>query len=826
MKRDDLLGGLLRDLRLAWRSLRRRPGFAGAAVLTLGLGIGATGAVYTVIHAVLLSELPYPEPERLVEVAAERRVDGVEKWPISYLDFRDWREQAEDAVGEMALHSPSRSFHLGPASGGDEVVRHPGEMVAADYFSVLGLDPAVGRWFSPEEDRPPGDRVVVLGHELWRQRFGGDPGAIGEALVLDTLPFTVIGVAPRGFRGLSDEADLFVPLATAVTLEAPFYLEERSARWLSGIARLAPGVERAAAELALDGAARRLEREYAGANHGIGVRLTPLAEAWFGDLEPVLWTLLAGALFVLAIACVNVANLQLVRGMARQGDVAVRTALGARRRHVLRHLLAESALLSLAGGALGLLLAGWAGRALLDLSGYELKSFVDVRVGLGVVAVTLGVAAAAGLASGLAPALAASRADLAVLLREGERGSEAGRKARVRDLLVTVEVALAFALFVGAALSVQGFRNLHDRDLGYRTADVLTARYDLVGEAWAEDPPAARLARRLIDDLEALPGVRSAAIVGPGMPSDDWNAMDLAIEGQPTPAGETRYALRHHVTAGFFETLDIPVVAGRGFTRDDDADTEPAVVVSREMALQYWGSEDAALGRRIRFAPPEYDFPWNRVVGVVENAEHRGLRGEPGPGPDVYIAYEQWVARSPAITNLLIRTDLAPEELAPALRRVVRETAPDLVVYDVRSLAGRLEDQTAADRFLSVLLGLFAALALLLAAVGIYGLLAFAVGARRREIGLRLALGAPRDALVGGIVRRGMFLAGVGVAAGAVAAAVVTRWLASRLHGVEALDPLAYAGAALALFLVAVTASWLPARRAAQVDPKTVLQSE
>ena len=484
------------------------------------------------------------------------------------------------------------------------------------------------------------------------------------------------------------------------------------------------------ARAALDGAARRLEREHPNSNQAIGARLTPLAEAWFGDLAPVLWTLLAGALFVLAIACVNVANLQLVRGMSRQGDVAVRTALGARRRHVLRHLLAESAVLCLAGAALGVLLAGWAARALLDLSGYELRSFVDVRVGAGVILVTLGVAALAGLASGLAPALAASRADLALLLREGERGSEAAGKKRVRDLLVTAEIALAFALFVGAALAVQGFRELRQRDLGYETANVLTARFDLVGERWAEDPPAIRLARDLVRELEALPGVDSAVLVGPGLPSDDWNAIDLAVEGQPTPAGESRYALRHHVTPGFFDSLDIPIVAGRAFTPDDDTESEPSVVVSRALARKYWGSEEAALGRRVRFAPPEYGFPWNRVIGVAEDANHRGLRGEPGPGEDLYVAYHQWVPRAPAVSNLVLRTGVAPEDLAPAVRRALREVAPGLVLYDVRTLGGRLDEQTAPDRFLSVLLGLFAGLALVLAAVGVYGLLAFAVGAR------------------------------------------------------------------------------------------------
>ncbi|MFP3940544.1 MAG: ABC transporter permease [Thermoanaerobaculia bacterium] len=718
--------GALHDLRTALRSVRRRPGASVAVVLTFALGIGAAGAVFLVIHAVLLSELPYPEPERLALVEGVRRTDTVERWPISYPDFRDWREQVGSSVGTLVARTGVRSFNL---DAGDEVVRIPGEMVTAEYLQVLGLEPARGRWFTEAEDRPPGDRVAVIGHELWRQRFDGEPRVVGRTATLNGLPFTVVGVAPRGFRGLTDQAEVWLPLATAGTIESPPYLEERSFRWLSGVIRLAPGVGIDRAQAALDAAAARLEETYAETNYGVGARLVPLADAWFGDVRPVLWTLLMGALFVLGIACVNVANLELAWGVTRRREMAVRAAVGAVPRQLVRQVLAESTLRSGAGGLVALVAVAWATPALLALSAYELRDYMELRVGAAVIGVTLAAAVGSGLAAGVAPAVFSARADFAGLLKEGGERSGVASGRRLRSSLVVLQIALAFALFVGAALTVESFRNLRSRDLGYRTEGMLTGRIDLKGERYSEDPPAIQLARGLLEELGAVPGVRRVALVGPGMPTDDWHGMGLTVEGAPPPEGtDGHYVLRHHVTPGYFETLGIPLLAGRAFSVDDDTEAELAVVVSRSMARRHLGGEQQALGRRIKFGSPDMDVPWHRVVGVVADADHRGLRGEPGPGPDVYLAYYQDVPRSPAVTNLLLRTDLPPEELAPALRRIVGGAAPELALYDVRSLEERLDRQSATDRFLSVLLSLFAGLALVLAAVGGYGMQSFTVG--------------------------------------------------------------------------------------------------
>lgn len=812
-----------RDVRFGLRGLARAPIVTAVVILTLALGIGATAATLSVVDAVLLGALPYEDPEQLFLVdSAHRGEAGLEPWPTSWLDFTDWSRR-QRSFGALAAYSNPRSFHTRVEG---EMRRITGELVTADYFRALGIAPVAGRLLAAEEIPPPGRRVAVIGHELWRSRFGGSPAAIGQVLSLNDEPYEIVGVLPLGFQGLTDEAQVWVPAGLAGGLLGPHYLEMRNFRWINVVGRLAPGVPAERAQAELDTLTAALESEHPEENDGVGARLTPLSEALFGELRPTLLTLLAGAVFVLLIACANIAGLLLARMTARGREIAVRSALGARRSRLVRQLLTESMLLSLLGGLLGLLLAHWSVRPLLAASQVPLRSFVDVGLGPGVAAAILGVALFCGLAFGLVPALLLSRPEAMDVLKDQGRAASMGKgRQRFQSGLVIAEIALALVLLISAGLMIQGFRRFLGVDLGFRPENVASARLDLSGPRWVEDPPIFNLARQTLDRVGRLPGVGSVAVGGPGLPSDGAPSSFFTVEDARDQGLVTTQV--HSVSPGYFSTLGIPILQGRPFGFEDSAQAPPVLVVSRAFAQRYW-PQGSAVGRKLKLGDESSPFPWFTIVGVAGDVRHQGLDSQAETAPDVYFSMLQFPPRLPARLAVLVRgaEPGTAGRLIPLLRKELQAIAPDLEPYDEATLESRLRDQTSRARFLLLLIGLFSLLALTLAVVGIYGLVSYSVTRRTREIATRVTLGADRGHVLRLILGHGAVLALLGTAAGILGALALTRFVASLLYGFSPTDPLTFLGLPLLLFTVALLASWIPARRALAIDPQTALRME
>ncbi len=813
------------DLRFSLAALRRRRGATAILLISLALGIGMVSAVFSVVDAVLLQGLPYRDADRLVEVSGVRHRNGtVETWPLSYLDFGDWSERARGSV-LLGAYSDPTSFTL---EAGGRAEHLDGELASAGYFQALGVVPILGRAFSAAEDATQDPRyVVVLGHDLWRERFGGDRQAVGRSIRLGGASYQVVGVMPPGFRGATDSAQVWLPLNMASQVLGPIYIHGRGLRWLTAVGRLRPGVTAAGAQAALDAVAAALEKEYPRSNKGVGARVTPLQEAWTGNLRRTLLLLLAGAALVLLMACANVASLLLTQAMERRQEISVRTALGATRRRLARQLLTESLLLSLLGCALGLLL-GLAATHLLDVvRAAGLRSYVHVGLDARAAAFTVGVSLLCGAGFGLAPLWAAWRTDVAGVLKEGTRGSP---RQRLQSVLVAGEVALALALLVAAGLTVRGFQKLQGTRLGYRT-DVLTLRLDIGGKAYADENAVLQLLRRLDERIGALPGVHAVAFEGPGLPTVSSDEAGFTVADRLDPAEDAAFSLfMHHVSPAYFSTLGVPLLQGRGFAERDDKQAQPwSVVVGAATARRLWPGR-SALGKRMKIGSRDGRFPWFAVIGVVGDARHQGLatdenqwRQEPR---DVYFTALQFPPSSEV--NVLVRPGPGTDALALAepVRRVVAAVDPGLAVFDAATLAQRLAGQTARPRLLVRLMALFSLLALVLAAVGIHGIVANSVARRTREIGIRIALGADRGVVVGWIVRRAALLALAGIAGGLGAAAILSRLLESHLYGIPALDPPAFAVASLLLLAIAMLTSYAAARRASRIQPTAALRVE
>lgn len=826
------MSSVWRDVRFALRGLARSPMVTAVVVLTLTLGIGATAAVYSVVDAVLIDGLPYESPGRLFVVDTTHRgiasaagAAGVETWPTSWLDFQDWRrgQHGFRAFADIAVCSSPRSFHTRVEG---EVQRLTGELVSEEYFRLLGIRPVAGRVFGADEASPPGRRSVLLGYDLWRSRFGGDPAVVGRVLQLNDEPYDVVGVLPEGFRGLTDQAEIWVPIGLAGSLLGPPYVEMRNVRWLNAVARLAPGVtaERAEAELAALTAA--LARENPDENEGVGARLTPLTDTFLGDLRPSLLALLGGAAFVLLIACANVAGLLLARMTARGREIAVRLALGAGRARLIRQLLTESVLLALLGGLLGLLLACWAVPPLMASSGVALPSFVQPGLGLRAAAIVLAVTLLCGVGFGLLPALILSRPRNLDVLKDQGRGASMGRgRQRFQSGLVVAEIALALILLIGDGLLIRGFRRLQSLDLGVKIDNVATLRLDLSGPQWTQDPPVIALARHVLERLQTVPGVGSAALGGPDIVSDGAPMSFFTIE-DARDAGTVTLQV-HSVSPGYFPTLGIPVLEGRALGFEDSDQAPPAIVISRALARRYW-PQGKAVGRRMKVGDDSSPFPWFTIVGVAGEVRHQGLAADDAAAPDVYFSMLQFPPRLPTRLAVLVRgaAPASAARLLPALRTELRTAAPGLAPYDAATLESRLRGQTSHGRFLILLTTLFALLALILAVIGIYGMVSYAVTRRTREIAIRSALGAARGSILRLILGWGAALALAGTVLGIAGALALTRFLTSLLYGFSPTDPVTFVGVPLLLLAVALLACYIPARRALAVTPQTALRYE
>jgi predicted permease len=805
---------LVKDIRFAIRTLLKQPAFTSAVVVTLALAIAATTAIFSIVEATLLRPLPFRTPDRLAFLwgvaGPQRAVRGA-----SFIEVQDWARRTR-SFEDVAIYDET-SLNLRTTEGADRV---EAEMVSASYFRMLGTTAERGRVFNADEDRiPDANPVVIISDAMWTARFARDPSAIGRTVTLNEKPFTIVGVMPPGFKGLSFDTDVWFPAMMAHANGAPTDLTNRGTRWLGAVGRLKDGVSMSRAQEDMDGVAAQLAGEFPQSNRDRGVQLQSLRTSYLGSTRVLFVAVFAAVTLLLLIACANVVGLQLVRAAGRRREFALRLAIGAGRGRLVQQLLVEGLVLAIAAAIMGLLVAQFALQALIALSPPGLlPNYAAPSINLVAFAFALLVAIGCGVIFGLVPALRSARVDLADSLKEGARGSATGygrRRLGSQQLLVVVEAAISLILLVGAGLYVRSLGKQLSVSPGFDAHNVLRARFVFPGTY----SPEARLQLldRLRSQLAGLPSVRSVAF-----------ASDMPLAGSTSASfihivesnQSVRY-YRHFVDPQYFATLRVPLVAGRTFTPDDRDGMPLVVVINDATARRFWSGE-APIGKTIRLgsdsAPPA------TIIGVVADVRQRDLTTTFATSePDVYFPLAQ---RSPSGIEIALRVDRAPEVLAGPVRQSLSTIDPTIALFGVQSLDALLARQTAPGRFASTVLSVFGVAALLLSAIGLYGVLAFLVTLRRREIGIRIALGATHERVSRDVMNQGLRLVLIGAVAGLLGAALLTHWIASQLYGISARDPGVFVGASLTLLGVAAVASWLPARRAAHVDPQIALRAE
>ena len=807
-------GGVLetfwQDIRYGVRSLLKQPGFAAVAVLTLALGIGANSTIFSFVNGVLLRPLPYHEPERLVLLDETAPKRGVTSVGVSFPNFLDWREQNRVFEG-VAAYIPAGYTLVG--AGEPEQLR--GARVTSGLFEILGVTPALGRTIRPEEDRPENDTVVILGHGLWQGRFGADPGVVGRMISLNNRPHTVIGVMPPDFK-FPEVADLWLPLA----LDAQRWT--RNDHGLGAIARLKPGISLVRAQAEMVSVALRIEEQNPVTNEGMSVSVSNLREGLVGDYQQALMILLGVVGFVLLIACVNVANLLLARASARRKEISIRSALGAGRWRIMRQLITESLVLGAAGGALGLVMSVWGLELLLSAVPVEFPFWMKFNLDGRVLAFTAGVSLLTGIVFGAAPALQASKVDLNEALKEGGRSAAVGAgRHRLRALLVVAEVALSLVLLVGAGLMMRSFLRLQNVKPGLNPENVLTMIVSLPRAKYQEPERQVAFFEQLLERVKSLPGVEGAAAVSNLPLSGSRWGRSLTVEGRSVlSVGEAPMINHCVVTPGYFRSMGIPILTGRDVADEDAKDSPKVTVIDERLAREYWPDE-SPLGKRIRFGPPESNEPWFTIVGVAGEVRHERLDAQ--TRKTVYVPYRQIPVGGMTLT---VRTATDPLSLTAAIRGQVRGLDPDQPVASVRTMEEVVFSTVWQPRLYAILFAVFAAVALALASVGIYGVMSYAVSQRTHEIGIRMALGAQAADVLKMVLGQGLVLVLVGVVTGLGAAFALTRLMASLLYGVSATDPTTFAAIALLLLCVALLACYVPARRAMKVDPMVALRYE
>ncbi len=815
------MGTLLNDARYGWRTLARNPGFTVVALLTLTLGIGANTAIFSVVNAVLLRALPFHDAGRLVMVWEDYTRLGFPQNTPAPGNFADWKA-AKDVFQDVA----ALDFHTYNLSGGGAPEKLDGAAVTNNLFRVLGVEPALGRAFTDAEDKPGADREVLVGHGLWTRRFGADPKLVGRMILLNGAIYKVIGVMPSGFHFPSRDFELWTPIAfTAKELAA------RDSHYLNVVARLQRGVtlERANAQLRV--MAKRDAVAYPDGDSDLeGFFAQPLRDYYTVDVRRGLIVLMLAVACILLIACANIANLLLSRASGRSREIAVRTAVGASRSRIVRQLLTESALLSAAGGGLGLLLAIWCFAFLKNLIPEALASTVSLRLDWSVLGFSMLISIASGALFGLLPALRASRVDLNRFLKDGARGAVGGRGRGLRSALVIAEVALSSMLLIGASLLLASFSSLRGLDPGFRADHVLTMQINqpLLTVEEAGNHPEDFLRRmalfsRLLERVRAMPGVKAAGMTSALPLTWKGGSVSFTAEGQPPVGGLTYDANNRVVSPGYFEALRISMKRGRAFDERDGKNAPLVSVVNETMAKEYWPGVDP-VGRRMKIGGPPSPFPWVTIVGIVHDTRNMGLN-EPVRA-EMYFPYAQSGENWMVPRDLAILTGGDPMSLAEAVRQAVWSIDKNQPVSKIQTLDDLLDGEVAQRRVQSALLGAFAALALILACVGIYGVLSYMVAQRRREIGVRLALGAGTRAIFRDVARQGMTLAAAGIGAGILAAWMLSRLIAGLLYGVSANDPRIYIGTSAVFALVALIACLAPARRAARTDPMEAIRCE
>jgi putative ABC transport system permease protein len=813
------MGTLMQDMRYGIRMLSKNPGFAIIAVLTLALGIGANTAIFSVVNAELLRPLPFRDSGRLVSVATGNSRMHSSNGSTSYPDFMDWRSQNQ-VFDKMAAYTEATFTLTGQANP----AHLEGASISSDTFDLLGVSPELGRTFQPEEDGP-NHRVVVISDRLWRQQFKGDPGIIGGTITLDNSAYTVVGVMPASFRyPLQRE-----PQAIWSTLSplndtsdnSPPMVQHRGAHFLTCIARLRPGVTLAQAQAAMDVIASSLGKHYPDTNKYMNVHLSSLQDRLTGSIRPALLAMMIAVGLVLLIACVNVANLLLARATTRGREIAIRTAMGAGRIRVVRQLLTESLLLAIVAGILGAALAFWGSDVLVRLSPENLPRVGEIHIDGWALAFTAGLSLLTGILFGLAPALQSTHSNIVEALKEGSLSMTAGRSRHgLRSSLVIVEMALALILLVSAGLLIRSLIRLQDVNPGFDPHNVMTASLDLP-DAKYSDPKKAEFFRGLIPQLQAIPGVQSAAGVFPLPMSGDEIRTSFQIEGRPVAKSDEPHTSIRCVTPNYFTAMRIPLLQGREFTERDEASSTKVLIVNQAFAQQFFPGENPIGQRILAGIANAGEPPMREIIGVVGNVKFEDLTSE--FSPESYIPYGQLQFGS---ITIVVRSSKNPQGLAKPIAAAVQSLDKDLPTYASKTVEQYLDGTIAVPRFNTFLLAIFAALAMVLTAVGLYGVISYTVAQRTHEIGIRMALGAQPGDMMRLVVGQGMRLALFGVGVGLIAALGLTRFLSSLLFGVSSTDPVSFAAVVAMLFTVVLLACYIPARRAMRVDPMIALRYE
>jgi len=795
------------DLRYGLRSLRKKPGFTLTAVIALALGIGANSAIFSVINGVLLRSLTYRDADSIVMVWEKNFQRGRSQNSVSPANFLDWKKQS----ASFEQFAASWDTRINLTSGGEpEEIQV--QRVSADFFSVLGVPPRLGRSFAREEDVPGPNLVVVLNDELWQSRFGGNPAIIGQPITASGRTFTVIGVMPPGFHFLNTQVKAWIPLALD-----PANDWRKQGRYLRSVARLKSGVTIQQAQAELDGIARRLEQDFPDYNKGWGANLVPMHEQIVGDIRPVLLVLLAAVAFVLLIACANVANLLLARAASRQKELALRAALGAGRTRLIRQMLTESVLLAVMGGALGVFLAYWGIQLLLALAPDNIPRLNEITIDPRVLGFTLAISLLTGLVFGLVPALQSSRPDLSDALKEGSRGSSGGSRF-VRNLFVVSEMALALVLLVGAGLMLRSFFQLHQVKAGFETDHVLTMRVQLPTAKYQQPQQRAEFFKRAQERLAALPGVKSVGAISylplTGLASS--TVFNLATQPDLPPSESPLTEVRA-ITPGYFAAMGIPLLKGRSFDERDGADSR-VLVINETLARKYFPGQNP-IGQRliVNWEPKVAD----EIVGVVGDVKETALAEESNPAiywPHPREAYQ--------FMNFVLRAAIDPAPLSAAATKEIHALDPDQPVADIRTLDQVVAKSIARPRFNALLLAIFAGVALVLASVGIYGVMNYSATQRTQEIGIRMALGAKPGDILRLVVGHGMKLTLAGIVIGVIASLALTRVMANLLFGVTATDLPTFVAVSAVLTAVALVANYIPARRATRLNPVVALRYE
>ena len=804
------MANIIQDLRYGIRMLLKRPWFTSTVVLTLALGIGANTALFSIINVLLLRPLPLPQPQQIVQVWEVSRQSGNLKFPVALPNMVDWRTQSS-SFEHIAAYS-----YTGLNLSSDEQPEFIAVLsVTTDYFKVMGVTPARGRDLREEDGLPNAPRTAVLSHGFWQRRFAADPQIIGRTIRLNSENCTVIGVMPKGFDFPNSEVAIWAPMRGNLAVAS------RGVHAYEAIARLKPGVTLQQAQTDLNAIASRLEQEYPGTNKDVGIRLVSLQKELVEGEQPRLLLLFGSLLTVLVITCANVAGLLSARASARQKESAIRSALGAGRRRLVRQMLTESMLMVSLGGGLGVLVAYLGLKALLAIYPTSPAAWTEFGIDRAALIFTLVISVLVGLGFGLLPALQFSRTPLNETLKEGNRGTAGRGTERLRSVLVTVQIALALILLTVGGLLIRSMRQLQHVNPGFNPEQLLTMQFALPRAKYAEDEQRARFFEEVLTQVTALPDVKTAAVVSQLPFLGENSASSFQIIGGPQlPVGETTDTNRRTVSADYFQTLGLQLLRGRTFDTRDTAQAPRVVIINEAMARKFWPNDDP-LSRYLTFnSDAQY-----QIIGVVSNAKHSSLQEE--DEPTAYTSHQQVTSRT---MDLAVRAnysfDREPAALINAIRQTVNKIDPEQAIHNIGTMEQKLSQSIAPQRFVALLLSLFATLALIQALIGIYGVMSYAVAQRRQELGIRMALGAQPGNILSLVLRRGMKLTLIGMALGLIGAVASTRLLRDMLFGIKPVDPLTFAAMTLLLISISLVACFLPARRATKVDPMNVLRGE